>query len=203
MNGPTRAFWQERFDTAQTGWDRGGPSPQLLAWLDSGALQPCRIAVPGCGNGWEVAELAARGFDVTGIDYTEAAVTRARALCAARGVQARIEQADVLAFQADAPYDAIYEQTCLCALHPDNWTAYAGQLHAWLRPGGRLFALLMQRPRPAATEEGLIEGPPYHCDINAVRALFPASLWQWPKPPYPKVSHPSLSHELAVTLSKV
>jgi hypothetical protein len=46
--GPTPAFWQERFTQNQTGWDRGGPSPQLLNWLDTGALQPCRIAVPMC-----------------------------------------------------------------------------------------------------------------------------------------------------------
>lgn len=203
MTGPTRAFWQERFDTKQTGWDRGGPSPQLQAWLDSGALRPCRIAVPGCGNGWEVAELAARGFDVTGIDYTEAAVDHTRALCARRGVQARVVQADVLTFQPDAPYDAVYEQTCLCALHPDHWVTYAGQLHAWLKPGGRLHALLMQRVRPEASEQGLIEGPPYHCDIHAVRALFPATRWQWPKPPYDKVPHPSLSHELALMLNRV
>ncbi|WP_294638887.1 methyltransferase domain-containing protein [uncultured Aquabacterium sp.] len=203
MTGPTPAFWQERFDTQQTGWDRGQASPQLQTWLETGQLQPCRIIVPGCGQGWEVAELAARGFDVTGIDYTEAAVERARALCDARGVKARIVHADVLRYQPDTAADAIYEQTCLCALHPDHWTAYADQLHAWLKPGGHLFALLMQRLRPAATEEGLIEGPPYHCDINAVRALFPAHRWQWPRPPYPKVGHPNLSHELAVHLSRV
>ena len=56
MAGPTTDFWQERFEKKQTGWDRGATSPQLLAWLESGALQPCRIAVPGCGSGWEVAE---------------------------------------------------------------------------------------------------------------------------------------------------
>ena len=63
MSGPTSAFWQERFDQQETRWDRGTTSPQLLAWLDSGALQPCRIAVPGCGGGWEVALAAhaARG----------------------------------------------------------------------------------------------------------------------------------------------
>ncbi|NBD21966.1 methyltransferase domain-containing protein [Aquabacterium fontiphilum] len=202
MTGPTPAFWQERFETAQTGWDRGAASPQLVAWLDDGTLAPCRIAVPGCGAGWEVAELAARGFDVTGLDYTPAAVARARERLANGGLSARVEQADVLVYQPSAPFDAIYEQTCLCAIHPDHWVQYAAQLHAWLRPGGKLLALLMQRLRPGASEQGLIEGPPYHCDINAVRALFPQSHWVWPKPPYPQVKHPSLSHELAVVLTR-
>ncbi|MDE2502225.1 MAG: thiopurine S-methyltransferase, partial [Burkholderiales bacterium] len=61
MAGPTSDFWQQRFEAGQTPWDRGGASAQLMAWLDAGALAPCRIAVPGCGAGWEVAELARRG----------------------------------------------------------------------------------------------------------------------------------------------
>lgn len=202
MAGPTTDFWQARFENQQTGWDRGGPSVQLLAWLEQGALPPCRIAVPGCGNGWEVAELARRGFDVTGLDYTPAAVEGARATCERAGVKANIVQADVLNFTPMQPFDAVYEQTCLCALHPDNWLRYAQQLADWVRPGGSLFALFMQMPRPAAMQEGLIEGPPYHCDINAMRVLFPESTWVWPKPPYGQVVHPKLAtgHELAVQL---
>jgi SAM-dependent methyltransferase len=137
MAGPTTDFWQARFDNKETGWDRGAPSPQLLAWLGSGALPPCRIAVPGCGGGWEVAELARRGFEVVGIDYTPAAVERTRALLSARGLMAEVVQADVLAYQPNKPFDAIYEQTCLCALHPDNWVDYARQLQQWLAPPGQ------------------------------------------------------------------
>jgi hypothetical protein len=58
----------------------------------------------------------------------------------------------------------------------------------------------MQMIRPAASEEGVIHGPPYHCDINAMRALFSEKAWLWPKPPYAKVAHPNLSHELALRL---
>lgn len=202
MAGPTTAFWQQRFETQQTGWDRGGPGPQLLSWLDSGELKPCRIAVPGCGRGWEVVELARRGFDVVGLDYTPAAVEQARAMCKQQGVDARIVQVDVLAYVPEQPFDAVYEQTCLCALHPVHWMRYGQQLASWIRPGGSLFALFMQLIRPGATEEGWVEGPPYHSDINAMRALFPDAQWVWPSPPYVRVSHPHLTgaHELAVHL---
>lgn len=200
MAGPTIEFWQTRFEKKEIGWDRGSPSPQLLAWLHRGALQPCRIAVPGCGSGWEVAELAQRGFEVTGIDYTAAAVVATRALLDSKGLRAEVLQADVLSYQPEQAFDAIYEQTCLCAIHPDHWFDYARQLHQWLKPAGSLWVLFMQMTRPAATEEGLILGPPYHCDINAMRALLPQRDWIWPKPPYAKVPHPSLAHELALTL---
>lgn len=193
-------FWQERFDSRQTGWDRGEPSPQLRAWLESSALTPCRLAVPGCGAGWEVAELARRGFEVVGIDFTEAAVARTRARCQALGVAAEVVQADVLAYTPAKAFDAVYEQTCLCALPPESWLAYEAQLQRWLRPGGRLWALFMQVLRPAASEEGWVQGPPFHCDINAMRAVFAPSRWQWPDPPHARVPHPNRGHELALSL---
>lgn len=203
MAGPTTAFWQERFERNETGWDRGSPSPQLIAWLDSGALTPCRIAVPGCGSGWEVAELARHGFEVTAIDYTQAAVDKTKARLSTLGLEAEVVQADVLNYQPAMTFDAVYEQTCLCALHPDHWIPYARQLNQWLKPEGSLWVMFMQMLRPAATEEGLIVGPPYHCDINAMRALFPENAWQWPKPPYAKVPHPKLAHELALQLKRI
>jgi len=207
MPGPDPAFWQERFATRQTPWDRGSASPQLQRWLADGtlaALGPAaRIAVPGCGSGHEVALLATAGLDVVGLDYTPAAVERARAaLAAAAGDgRGRIEQADVLAWAPPAPLDAVYEQTCLCALHPDHWTAYAAALQRWLRPGGRLLMLAMQAEQPGRLE-GRIEGPPYHVHIHALRALFPAPAWDWPAPPYPAVPHPRGSFELALVLTR-
>ncbi len=202
MAGPTAAFWQERFDKKETGWDRGAASPQLLHWLNAGILPPCRIAVPGCGSGWEVAELAQRGFEVVAIDYTDAAIERTHALLRQKGLKAEVVQADVLAYQPNTPFDAIYEQTCLCAIHPDHWVHYAAQLRTWLRLAGGLWAAFMQMPRPPAVEQGLIVGPPYHCDINGMRALFTDTDWAWPKPPYAKVPHPIGAHELALLLQR-
>jgi SAM-dependent methyltransferase len=202
MVGPDIQFWQQRFESKQTGWDRGQVSPQLMDWLNNGSLQPCKILIPGCGSGWEVIELAKRGFDVTALDYTPAAVAITQARLKELQLTATVIQADALEFSPPLAFDAIYEQTCLCAIHPEHWQRYVSQLHRWLKPSGSLWILFMQMVRPKATEEGFIEGPPYHCDINAMRALFTESLWEWPKPPYAKVPHPNLSHELALRLIK-
>jgi hypothetical protein len=59
--------------------------------------------------------------------------------------------------------------------------------------------MFMQAPREGS-RTGFLEGPPYHCDINAMRALFPVEGWDWPKPPYQRVAHPSDLTELAVVL---
>lgn len=203
MAGPTREFWQGKFESGVTPWDRGVSNPLLGKWIDAGVLAPCRILVPGCGSGYEVAELALRGFEVTGLDYAPAAIERARARIDALPEPARsrahLVHADALHWLPDEPFEAIYEQTCLCALYPDLWEGYARQLHRWLRPDGALHVLFMQVSRPGAAQ-GFIEGPPYHCDINAMRALLPASRWQWPRPPFERLEHPMGAAELALVL---
>jgi len=201
MAGPTMQFWQEQFEQGHMPWDRGGVNPQLEDWLAGGALSPCRILVPGCGSGYEVVALAQAGFDVTGLDYAPVVIARARNALDAAGAKAQLAEADVLAWQPDRPFDAIYEQTCLCALHPDNWRSFADRLCSWLRAHGHLFALFVQYLRPSVAD-GSIAGPPYHCDVNAMRALFPEPRWAWPKPPYPRTTHPEGLAELAVVLER-
>lgn len=202
MAGPSVDFWQSRFESGSTPWDRGAPNPQLDEWISGGVIQAGdKVLVPGCGRGWEVAALAERGFDVTGIDYAPAAVSACRTMLDLQHLNASLSQADVLEWMPDSPVDVIYEQTCLCALHPDYWQQYAAQLHQWLRPGGRLLALFVQAHSDDA-EEGFVTGPPYHCDIHAMRALFPAGRWEWPKPPYPQLSRKNGMRELAVVLTR-
>jgi len=202
LHGPDRDFWQQRFERRQTPWDRGNPGPQIARWIADGRLTAgLRVAVPGCGSGHDTLALAQAGCVVTALDYADAAVTLTRQRLAAAGATAEVELADVLAWRPALPFDAVYEQTCWCALHPDHWQAYAAQLHAWLRPGGRLLMLAMQCLRPGAAE-GRIEGPPYHMDINAVRTLLPAAQWHWPAPPYERVPHPAGWTELALVITK-
>jgi SAM-dependent methyltransferase len=171
MAGPTKEFWEERFAAGDTPWDRGESSPQLGAWLSAGDLRPCRILVPGCGSGHEVAELAMAGFEVTGLDYADEAIGRTHRRLKEAGIDATLVQADALAWQPDRPFDAVYEQTCLCALYPDHWRVYADQLHRWLAPGGRLYALFLQSLRAGAAE-GCHPRPAlplrYQCHARAV-----------------------------------
>jgi len=208
MSGPTPDFWQQRFESGQTAWDRGEAHPQLHAWLAQGLIRPGQtVLVPGCGRGHELLALGRAGVTALGLDYTPAAVAQAQARLHAAGplaASAQVQQADVLVWQpqgASEQPDVVYEQTCLCALHPDHWTSYAAQLHRWLPQGGHLLALFMQARRESA-QQGTVEGPPYHGDINAMRALFPSPLWEWSAPPYAAVPHPQGWFELAVALRK-
>jgi methyl halide transferase len=186
------AEWESRYKSGQTGWDRGAASPSLTSLLDNKSCKPCRLLVPGCGRGYEVALLAEQGFDVTAIDIAPSAVRAARGLLAQHGLIASIVQTNFMEWIADEPFDAIYEQTSLCALSPDNWTAYERKLWGWLKPGGKLFAHFLQTDQPG--------GPPFHCDMSEMKTLFNTSKWEWPDEVPRKIEHPSGKHEFSCTL---
>lgn len=189
------SHWDEKYRANTIPWDRGETSPALHAWLETEALQPGRILIPGCGRGHEAVDLAQAGFAVTALDIAPTALAHLQAQLDQAGVKAELVCADALTWQPPTPFDAIYEQTCLCALDPGHWQAYEAQLHAWLKPGGKLFALFMQTAR-----EG---GPPYHCALPDMGALFLETRWHWEGKPHKEVPHPNGLFEYAVELTRI
>jgi methyl halide transferase len=201
---PTQAIdWEGRYRDGAAGWERAGLNPAFTAWRESGTLAPCRILVPGCGRSPEPVALAEAGFDVTLVDGSPTAVATQRARLDRLHVKAHVTQADLLLWdppgnprgdpRGDPPtlFDAIYDQACLCALPPTLWPDYAARLHRWLRPGGALFILFLQSTRAG--------GPPFHCDLNQMRTLFPATTWSWPETLSARIAHsPGIEEQPAV-----
>ncbi len=186
--------WEEKYRNRTIPWDRGAVSPALLGWLNDGMVPDGRILIPGCGLGHEALELARRGFQVTALDIAPSALEHLAAELRAAGVEAERVCADALTWQPARPFDAIYEQTCLCALDPGHWPAYERQLFDWLRPGGKLLALFMQTENAG--------GPPYHCGMPDMQSLFPPTRWQWPADAPGRVGHPNGFFEFAAILTR-
>lgn len=187
-------IWESRYQTGTIGWDRGVSSTNLNYWLDNDLLKPCRILVPGCGNGYEVLTLAKLGFDVVAIDIAPTAIDNLQALLNKESLNAELILGDFFTWQPDEKFNAIFEQTSLCALPPELWEQYESQLHQWLKPQGEILAAFMQTDR-----EG---GPPYHCEMNNMKTLFPATRWNWSKEHTAQEKEPGKT-ELLYVLEKV
>jgi methyl halide transferase len=181
VSGTQAIDWEGRYRTGSLGWERPGLNPAFLAWRESGDLAPCRIMVPGGGRSVEPVAMAEAGFEVTVVDGAPSAVAAQRARMERLHVPGHVEQADLFSWNPKAPFDAIYDQTCLCALPPAKWPEYAARLHHWLVPAGRLFILFMQT--------SVAGGPPFHCDMDDMRLLFPETQWDWPDVLPPVVAH--------------
>ena len=159
-------FWEGLYASGGDGWDLGAPSLPLVDFVTATPPPRGRVAVPGAGRGHDARFLAARGYDVTAIDFSTAAVTAARALARRDGVDLEILQRDLFSLPLDYPhaFDGVWEYTCYCAIDPARRRAYVDVLRAIIRPGGWLLGCFF--PLRALTP-----GPPFKVSAAEIRRV--------------------------------
>lgn len=134
------------------GWDDlapGGAEVSYVAidrflespWCPAPAAAPRALDV-GCGGGQVAIRLARRGFDATGVDFSETAIQLAAGNAARAGVTARFlvgDCIDLAAFE-EASIDFIIDNHLLHCLIGDDRLAFLRSATRVLRPGGWLFS---------------------------------------------------------------
>jgi SAM-dependent methyltransferase len=133
-NPDAPGFWDERFAQAFTPWDSHGAPASFVAFASHS--EPCEVLIPGCGSAYEAAWLAERGWPVTAIDFSAAALAAAQRQLGKHAALAR--QADFFSFTPERAPQWVYERAFLCALRPERRADYARRMAGLLAPGGVL-----------------------------------------------------------------
>jgi SAM-dependent methyltransferase len=158
-------FWDLRYAARFAPWDAGRVPRQLQDWVES-ASRPLRVLVPGCGSARDVRFLAERGWPVTGIDFSAAAIEAAKAVLGPHG--GCVRRGDVFAPIEGEPFGMVYERAFLCALPRKLWSAWGRRMAALVEPGGVLAGFFFI--------DGGERGPPFplHDDAELRALLEPA-----------------------------
>jgi SAM-dependent methyltransferase len=127
-------FWDLRYGARFVPWDAGKVPSQLRDLV--AATPPRRTLVPGCGSAWDVRFLAESGWDVTGIDFSPAALEAAAPVLGRWRDRAML--ADFFAPLRGEPFELVYERAFLCALPRRLWPAWAARVAELVVPGGLL-----------------------------------------------------------------
>ncbi|MFN7343754.1 MAG: methyltransferase domain-containing protein [Prosthecobacter sp.] len=154
--------WDQAYQENFTPWDKGEPSPPLVAFLECHELTG-RVLVPGCGVGHDVAFLVSRGLDAVGLDIAPTAIERAKARYPE--LAERFLLGDL--FELKGEFDAVVEHTCLCALPPAWRERYREAVAGLLKPGGRLIGVFFINPEMDPGETG----PPFGISEAELKAL--------------------------------
>jgi SAM-dependent methyltransferase len=85
--------WNRRYAGRELLWT-GRPNRFLVT--ETGELRPGRALDLACGEGRNAVWLAEQGWQVTGVDFSDVALAKARELADARGVEADWVQADLV-----------------------------------------------------------------------------------------------------------
>ena len=133
------ASWEERYGSSDGIWS-GNPNPQLVT--EASDLPPGTALDVGSGEGADAIWLAARGWQVTAVDFATNALRRGAAHAAAEGaeVAARIDwvHADLRVWTPpEAGFDLVSAQ--YMHLPPEPRRALFARLATAVAPGGTLL----------------------------------------------------------------
>ena len=132
-------------------WDIGQPKGAFVAVAD-------RVTGPlldaGCGTGENALFFAACGHQVTGIDFVEEAIRRARRKAAERGLAVDFLVEDALALSGwGRRFATAIDSGLFHVFSDEDRRRYVEGLTSVLKPGGRLFLMCFSDEEPGT------EGP--------------------------------------------
>jgi len=147
---PNRKTFEDAY-AGEAPWDIGRPQEPFVEVAD-------RVTSPlldaGCGTGELSLFFAARGLDVTAIDYLEEAIRRARGKAAERGLVVDFRVADALALGLTAErFTSVIDCGLFHVFSDEDRRRYVKGLAHVLEPGGLLFLLCFSDDEPGT------EGP--------------------------------------------
>ncbi|MEK7356267.1 MAG: methyltransferase domain-containing protein [Bdellovibrionota bacterium] len=147
-------WWSELYRGNEARWDKNAPSPALSLLVPQLKLQRSRILVLGCGQGHDAAWFAQAGHLVTGIDFSDEAIARAKAtyghvhdLTFIKGDAFRLPPS------MDGAFDIVFEHTLYCAISPERRNELVKAWRRALVETGHLMGVFFTFDKPM--------GPPF------------------------------------------
>lgn len=160
-NPDSAEFWDKCYQAGKTPWDFQWVPLRLKLFL--GEVGWGRVLIPSCGSGYEIAAFLKAGHEVTALDFSAAAVERARSRPENKG--AILDEADFFTARLEPnSFDLVYERTFLCALDPSYWPHYAERMQNLLRRGGSWVGYFSFGVEP--------EPPPHPLKEETAQVLF-------------------------------
>ncbi|MGI9023228.1 MAG: class I SAM-dependent methyltransferase [Acidimicrobiales bacterium] len=129
--------WNRRYGGAELIWTA---QANRALMEETEALEPGRALDVGCGEGRNAVWLASRGWAVTGVDFSDVGLDKARRLAEAQGVDVEWVLADLRAYE---PAPQAYNLVVVLYLHlraEDRRAVHAAAASA-VRPGGTIVVL--------------------------------------------------------------
>lgn len=130
----------------QAPWDIGKPQK---SFIDTADRITGTILDAGCGTGETALFFAQRGHRVTGIDFVDAAIERAKQKAAERGLAVTFLVKDVLTLKDwKERFDNTTDSGLFHVLNDEERRKYVAGLATVLKPGGQLFLMCFSDEEP-------------------------------------------------------
>lgn len=124
-------------------WNNENPPNVLVELVESQKVRPCKTLDMGCGAGNYAIYLAGKGFDVTGVDISPAAIKIAEENAGKKEVTCRFSVVDVTGDlkEIDGTFDFIFDWEMLHHLFPVQRKKYVENVNRKLNAQGQYLSL--------------------------------------------------------------
>lgn len=123
-------------------WTRSAPPKELTELIEDGEIKPCKALDIGCGEGFYSIYLASKGFDVTGIDFSEKAIEYAKKNAAKHGAHIMFIAMNVVDLpQLKEKFDFVLEWGVLHHIMPPQRQRYIKNVANILNRGGKYLSI--------------------------------------------------------------
>jgi SAM-dependent methyltransferase len=141
--------WDEAYQQDEPPpWDIDRPQAAFVD-LASAGLWGGTLFDAGCGTGEHTLLAASLGATAYGVDLSPAAIEKARAKAAQRGLTAEFEAGDLLTVSLpEAAYDTVLDSGVFHSFDDEDRARYVDVLTRITRPGGTLFLMCFSERQP-------------------------------------------------------
>lgn len=180
-------------EEAPVPWNIGVPQPVLSDVIERGDIAG-PVLDAGCGVGVTTRDLAARGYEVLGVDMSATAIAQAEAARDERHASATFQLGDITQLSGhDGHFGTIIDSTLFHSMPVESRAAYLSAIARAAREGARLYMLVFDK---GAFPDGL---GPHAVDAEELRAavgehwtidsIEPSTIAGW-LPPEISAQHP-------------
>ena len=142
---PDRATFETLY-AGQAPWDIGKPHKAFIDVADSISGS---VLDAGCGTGDTALFLASRGNQVTGIDFLEEPIRRAKLKAAERGLNVTFLVKDAMTLKDwTERFDNVIDSGLFHVFSDEDRKRYAEGLATVVKPGGRLYLMCFSDEEP-------------------------------------------------------
>ncbi len=138
--GSRRLLFRTFYRFGFTPWDGHALANSLTTLVESASLTPTTALDLGCGTGDNAIYLADHGWRVTGVDFVDKALAKARVKAGDRTVT--FLKADVTQLRSEGvtgSFDLVIDSGCLHGMNDADRDAYVEEVSAVTAQGGRLL----------------------------------------------------------------
>lgn len=142
---PNRSMFESMY-AGQPPWDIGKPQQPFVnvAKQVTGSVLDA-----GCGTGDTALFFAARGHPVTGIDFLEEPIRRAKRKAEERGVSATFLVKDAMTLKDwSERFDSVIDSGLFHVFSDEDRAKYVAGMHTVLKAGGRIFLMCFSDEEP-------------------------------------------------------